>query len=343
MKKIKVGIIGCGRIFPMHALPVEVREDLELVAVCDIKEERAQTAATKHNCASYTDYMTMFEEEDMDAIHICLPHHLHAPVAIEAAKRKIHVLTEKPMAITMEDAENMVAAADENNISLGVIFQNRYNQSSQLIKNMLENGTLGAVKSSKLSLTWDRSDDYYRESDWKGTWDKEGGGVIIDQAIHTMDIVRWLIDDEIDYVDAVIANRAHDFIEVEDTAEGVIKYKSGVVTAFYAINYYSYDAPVEAELHCENGIVNMIGDYAEIKLNDGRTFTAENNPNETFEYEEGVKSYWGVNHIKQINNFYDALKAGTQPDITGKEALKTQKMIVAVYDSGKSGKRVAFD
>nr|WP_217586626.1 Gfo/Idh/MocA family oxidoreductase [Lentibacillus saliphilus] len=343
MGQLKVGIIGCGRIFPMHALPVEKREDLDLVAVCDIKEERAQKAAEKHDCAWYTDYMTMFEEEQLDAIHICLPHNLHAPVTIEAANRHIHILTEKPMSITMEDAENMVKVADDNDVILGVIFQNRYNQSSQLVKTMLDNGELGAIKSSRLSLSWDRSDHYYQSSDWKGTWDQEGGGVIIDQAIHTMDIVRWLIDDEIDYVDATIANRVHQFIEVEDSAEGAIKYKNGVVTAFHAVNYYSYDKPVEVELHCENGIVNMVGDYAEVKLNDGRTFSAENDPNETFEYEEGVKSYWGVNHIKQIDNFYDALKAGEQPDITGKEALKTQKMIVAVYESGKTGKRVIFD
>src|SRR5690625_3226571 len=118
MSKLKVGIIGCGRIFPMHALPVENREDLELVAVCDNKEDRAKAAAERHNCTYYTDYQKMFEEEELDAIHICLPHHLHAPVTIEAANRKIHVLTEKPMSITLEDAKEMIQQAKDNDITL---------------------------------------------------------------------------------------------------------------------------------------------------------------------------------------------------------------------------------
>ncbi|WP_062105820.1 Gfo/Idh/MocA family protein [Bacillus niameyensis] len=342
MSKFRVGIIGCGRIFPMHAVPVKNREDVELVAVCDIKEDRAKSAGEKYNCSYYTDYMEMFDKEDLDVIHICLPHYLHAPVSIEAAKREIHILTEKPMSITYEDAVEMVETAKANNVTLGVIFQNRYNASTQMIKKLLENGELGAIKAGKLSVTWDRSDEYYKNSDWKGTWDKEGGGVIIDQAIHTMDIMRYLINDEIDYIDATISNRAHSFIDVEDAAEGVIKYKNGVVTAFHCINYYTYDAPVEIELHCENGIAKIVGDRGTIKLNNGIEYVADNNPQEVIQYDTGAKSYWGVNHIKQVDNFYDSLKEGKQPDITGEEALKTQKMIVAIYDSGKKKERIVF-
>jgi len=340
--KLRVGIIGCGNIFLMHAAPVALRENLELVAVCDVKEDRAKEKAEQFNCACYLDYFEMFEKENLDVLHICLPHHLHVPVTIEAAKRKIHVLTEKPMSITYEDAEKMVATAKEKGVALGVIFQNRYNPGSRLIKELLENGTLGKIKGGKLSVAWDRSDEYYSQSDWKGTWEKEGGGVIIDQAIHTMDLMRWFVDDEIDYVDASIGNRAHEMIEVEDTAEGVIKYKNGVLTAFQTINYYTYDAPVTIELHCENGIANMIGDKAIVKLNDGREFIADNNPNETFDYGGGTKGYWGVSHVKQIKNFYDALEGKCQIDITGEEAMKTQKMVCAIYESGKKRKRITF-
>ncbi|KRG16086.1 oxidoreductase [Virgibacillus soli] len=343
MSKFKVGIIGCGRIFPMHAYPVNAREDTEIVAVCDNKEDRAKEKAEIFQCAYYTDYEKMLDSEDLDVLHICLPHHLHAPVAIAAAKRNIHILTEKPMSIAYEDAVEMVETAKNQNVTLGVIFQNRYNPGSKLIKEMLVNGELGAICSGKLSVTWDRSDDYYKESDWKGTWDKEGGGVIIDQAIHTMDLMRWFVDDEIHYVDATISNRAHEFIDVEDSAEGVIKYKNGVVTAFHAINYYTYDAPVEIELHCESGIAKMVGDRATVTLHDGREFIADNNPNETFDYDSGAKSYWGVSHIKQVNNYYEALQEGKQPQITGEDALKTQKMITAIYDSGKKKERVTFE
>ena len=341
-KKFKVGIIGCGNIFPMHAVPVRNNEYTEIVAVCDNKEDRAKKAAQMFDCNDYVDYKEMIDKADIDVVHICTPHYLHAPMAIYAANAKKHILTEKPMSIALEDAEAMIAAAKKNDVTLGVIFQNRYNPGSVLIKEMLTSGTLGKVLSGKALVTWNRSDEYYSHSDWKGTWDKEGGGVVIDQSIHTLDLMRWFVDSEIDYVDANIGNRAHEIIEVEDVAEGVIKHKNGVVTGFFTINYYTYDAPVEIELHCENGIAKMVGDQGTVRLNDGRTFTAENNPNEKFEYGDGAKGYWGVSHIKQVNHFYDALAKGSKPYIDGEEAFETQKMICAIYESGKTHKRVKF-
>lgn len=342
MNKFRVGMIGCGNVSPMHAASVSERDDAELVAVCDIKKDRADQKAEQYQCRAYYDYKEMFEQERLDVLHICLPHHLHAPVAIEATKHKIHVLTEKPMAIRYENAEAMIQAAKDADVTLGVIFQNRYNPGSRLIKRMLESGELGAIKAGKLSVTWDRSDQYYQQSDWKGTWDKEGGGVIIDQAIHTMDLMRWFVNSDLKYVDATISNRAHEIIEVEDAAEGVIAYQNGVVTAFHAINYYTYDAPVEIELHCEKGLAKMVADKATVTLNNGQTFTADNNPLETFTYDDGVKGYWGVSHVKQINNFYDTLQEKAELDIPAEEALETQKMINAVYQSGRERRRITF-
>ncbi|HHU19664.1 MAG TPA: Gfo/Idh/MocA family oxidoreductase [Bacilli bacterium] len=343
MTQLRVGIIGCGNVFPMHAASVVAREDAELVAVCDVKEDRADQKAELYQCRAYYDYLEMFEQENLDVIHIALPHHLHAPVTIEATKKGLHVLTEKPMAIHYQDAVDMIEAANEADVTLGVIFQNRYNPGSQLIKKMIESGDLGAIKSGKLSVTWDRSDEYYQKSDWKGTWDKEGGGVVIDQAIHTMDLMRWFVNSDLKYVDATISNRAHEIIEVEDAAEGVIAYQNGVVTAFHAINYYTYDAPVEIELHCEKGIAKMVADQATVTLNNGQVFIADNNPLETFAYEDGVKGYWGVSHVKQINNFYDTLQGKAELDIPAEEALKTQEMINAIYQSGHEKRRVNFN
>lgn len=339
MKKYRAGIIGCGNIFPMHGYSIKNISNVELVAVCDIKEERAKSRAEELDCKYYLDYKEMIDRENLDTLHICTPHYLHAEMAIYAAKKGVNVLTEKPMAIKLEDAEAMITTAKNNNVTLGVIFQNRYNPGSVLIKNTLESGELGNIKASKLSVTWDRSDEYYSKSDWKGTWDKEGGGVIIDQAIHTMDLLRWFNNSEIEYIDATISNRAHDIIEVEDAAEGVIKYKNGIVSSFHAINYYTYDAPVEIEIHCEKGIVKMVGDKAIINFNDGRTYSADKDPNEKLEY-GNVKSYWGVSHVKQIKNYYNTLDGKTTLDITAENAYETQKMICAIYESGKNKKRI---
>lgn len=339
MTQYRVGIIGCGNIFPMHSISISRQESAKLVAVCDIKEERAKAKAKEYNCPYYLDYQKMIDQADLDVVHICTPHHLHAPMAIYAANQGVHVLTEKPMSIGLADAYAMIDAAEKNGVVLGVIFQNRYNPGSKLVKEMLESGQLGRIISSKLSVTWNRSDEYYSKSDWKGSWDKEGGGVIIDQAIHTLDLARWLINSEVESVDASISNRTHMQIDVEDAAEGVIKYKNAVLTSFYAINYYGYDAPVEIELYCEHGLARISADTGIVILNDGREFKAAPDPNEYIEY-GNAKQYWGVSHIKQITNFYQALAGGVEPDITGKDAVKTQALVCAIYESGKTGKRV---
>lgn len=340
MQKFRAGIIGCGNIFPMHAASIQLTDIAQVVAVSDVKEERAKQAASKYNCSYYTSYEEMIDKEELDVVHICTPHHLHEPMTIYAANKGLHVLTEKPMSITAEDAERMVNTCKEKGVTLGVIFQNRYNPGSQLIKDALMDGSLGQVLGAKCMVTWNRSDEYYSQSDWKGTWEMEGGGVLIDQAIHTMDLMRWFVGDEIEYVDAQLGNRAHQLIQVEDSVEGVVKFKNGVFAGFYAINYYSYDAPVEIEVHCTKGIAKMVADRATIKYNDGKEVTRDKNPNEVIEYGDGVKYYWGVSHSKQIRDFYYSLQEGTTPYIDGSDALITQKMVAAIYQSGKENKRV---
>ena len=338
MKKYKAAVVGCGNIFPMHAVSIVRCPNAELVAVCDVKKDRADAKAAEFGVKAYYDYIEMLEKEDIDVVHICLPHYLHPIVSIECSKRGKHVFTEKPMSINIEDARAMIDTANENNVICHCVFQNRYNAGALLAKELLDNGTLGAVKSAKCYVTWDRSDDYYGKSDWKGTWDKEGGGVIIDQAIHTLDLMRYLINDKIEYVDATIANRGHAHIDVEDTAEGCIAFKNGVLANFHAINYYGYDADVYVELMCENGIAKLEADRALIIMNDGRTFEADR-PNEEFGY-GNVKSYWGVNHCKQINNFYECLESGEEMFIPVESAYETMEMVCAIYKSGKTKERV---
>ena len=284
MKRFRVGIIGCGSIFPMHSVSVVQQVNAELVAVCDIKEDRAKQRAEEYNCAYYLDYQEMIDKENLDVVHICTPHYLHAPMAVYAAEKGVHILTEKPMAIELADAYAMIEAAENSGVVLGVIFQNRYNPGSKLIKEVLDSGELGRLLSCKLSVTWKRTDEYYSLSDWKGTWELEGGGVVIDQAIHT---------------------------------------------------------PEEIERYCEQGPAKMTADSGVVRLNNGRELRADPDPNEFFNY-GAVKQYWGVSHIKQITNFYQALAQGVEPDITGRDAVKTQELVCAIYQSGKQRTRVVL-
>jgi predicted dehydrogenase len=302
---------------------------------------RAKAKAAEFGCRYYLDYKEMIDRENLDVLHCCTPHYMHPPITIYALEHGVNVLTEKPMSITYEDTLAMVDAAEKSGKTLGVIFQNRYNPGSVLAKKTLESGELGRVLGAKMNVTWMRTDEYYSKSDWKGTWDKEGGGVIIDQAIHTFDLMRWMIGDEIEWVDASIANRAHEIIQVEDSAEGVIKFKGGVLASFYTINYYVTDSPVELELFCEKGRINITADEGVVTFNDGRKYVANKVPGESFPY-GNVKGYWGVSHIKQVGAFFESLSKGEQPFVNGREAMKTMQMVCKVYDSGKQKKRIYF-
>ena len=218
MEKLRVAIIGCGRISEKHFKSVIKSEYASLVACCDIKTDRARNAASLYNCRSYSDYRTLLSEEKPDVVQICLPHYLHSEVSVAAMESGSHVLCEKPMDINYQKAEWATKRAKELGRLYGIISQCRYNPTSQFVKKALESGKAGKILSVTSTLTWARDDLYYSGSDWKGTWDKEGGGVIIDQAIHSIDLANWLIGSEVKDVAATIDVQGHSKIQVEDTA-----------------------------------------------------------------------------------------------------------------------------
>jgi len=338
--RFKTGIVGCGNIFLMHAQSLINTSGVELTAVCDIRPSRARAAAKRYKCRYYLDYTKMLQKENLDAVHILTPHYLHPPMAIQALKRKINVLTEKPISIDPRDGEEMIRVARDNKVSLGVIFQNRYNPGSQLVKKNLLNKRLGKIKAAKLVLSYYKPDSFYKKSDWKGRFKLEGGGVLIDQAIHFIDVLRWLINDEVEYVEAHTARRMHKFIEVEDLAEGVIKFKKGAYICFYLINFYSFDADPEIEIDCQKGRVEMIKDSARIGFYDGRELKAHPRPSEYIDYGKNRKDYWGFCHWIQIKQFYQALRDGRQPEVSGQEALETQKIIWNIYKAAREKRRI---
>ncbi len=330
MNKLKVAIIGCGNISCMHLDAAYELPQSELVAVCDIKPDRADKAAKLYKAKAYYDYKQMITEEKLDAVHICLPHYIHTVVAQYALEHGVNVISEKPMSINYEDALQTVKLAEEKNLKYGVIFQCRYNTPSQFIKENILNGKLGAVKCGRVVLTWSRSDDYYDGSDWKGTWDKEGGGVVIDQAIHSLDLANWFINSTPIQVQSTLHNRNHKIMVVEDSAEGLIKYQNGAILSFYAMNNYSVDEPIEIRLVCENGTARLSYDDAVIYYNDGTVDSVKNQPQTLVSY-TGGKEYWGFQHALQINNFYNSLMGSEKLEITGKEALKIQNIICQIY------------
>ncbi|MBS6645365.1 MAG: Gfo/Idh/MocA family oxidoreductase [Clostridiaceae bacterium] len=338
-KVLRTAIVGCGNIFPMHAVPVRKMNEAELVAVCDCKADRMQKAAAEFHCAGYADMDEMLCKEHPDVVHICTPHYLHAPLAVKALKSGCHVITEKPMAISDASALEMLNTSEQTGKTLAVIFQNRYNAGSQLIRKHMDDGSLGKAAAARMILTWDRSEEYYSKSDWKGTWEKEGGGVIIDQAIHTLDLMRWLTGGKVTSVRAAFSNWNHPNSHVEDTAQGRIQFESGAYGCFYAMNHFCTNSPVFLELICEKGRAVMEGPRAHIYLNDGRELIAYEDPADIFEYGD-VKRYWGTSHVKQIRNFYRYLTGQEELYIRAEDAYETQKMVCAIYDSARENKVV---
>ncbi len=330
---LRVGVVGCGKISTMHLTSAKYLENAELVGVCDCVKEKADQAAEKYGCKAYYDYTEMINKDTLDVVHICLPHYLHTVVSRYAINQGVHVLCEKPMSIDYEDALETVKLAEEKGVFYSIIFQCRYNESSTCVKQYLEDGTLGKVISGRVVLTWYRPSDYYAASDWKGTWDKEGGGVVIDQAIHSLDLANWFINDTVESVQAHLSNRGHRKMDVDDTAEGLIRYKGGTTLSFWAMNNYGCNEPIEIRLLCENGKVCMDYDKAEILFNDGKRVIMDTKQARV-KY-EGGKDYWGTKHIYQIDDFYRAVEAGRQPAISGREALKIQKLICTIYEKGR--------
>ncbi|MBO5850758.1 MAG: Gfo/Idh/MocA family oxidoreductase [Clostridia bacterium] len=338
LKKLRVALIGCGRVSIMHFAAMQSLSDMcTLIAVCDNKKDRADACAKKYGVKAYYNYEEMMDKEVLDAVHIVLPHYLHVPCAEYAINKGVKVLCEKPMSTDYESAERATNLAKEKGVLYGIISQCRYNNSAKLVKKTIESGELGKIISVRSTLTWSRDDDYYQSSDWKGTWDKEGGGVVIDQAIHSIDLVHWIVDSEVESLTCNMANRGHSIIKVEDTAEGLITYKNGVKYAFYCMNNYGCDEPIEIKMYCENGKVTFGYDDAYIYFNDGRVLEAH----QTTEIEDvGGKDYWGFQHEKQIKQFYSACLGIEELDISAEEALKTHKLICDIYKKGKENFKI---
>lgn len=335
-KVTNVALIGCGRVAVSHAKSLVSLSHTNLAAVVDIKEDRARKFSEEYGAPWFTDFEEVLKDPNIDAVQIATPHHLHAPIAIAAANAGKHVLTEKPMAITSTDANRMIQAAKDNNVSLGVVFQCRWNDISRAAKAAIEEGRIGKILGARAFITWDRSDEYYKNSDWKGTWDKEGGGVLIDQAIHTIDLGQWLIGEEIEWVKGTWETRCHDFIDVDDVAEATVCFKSGIKFSFYANNYYPLNVPIFLEVVGDKGMIHITADKGKIMTENTTLYVQQS---------KGIvpgMEYWGKSHCLQISDFYRDVQNGVRHEVDGHAGKVALDIVLATYKSGRTGERIDF-
>lgn len=308
---MRVGIIGTGCISSQHISALKLH-DQEIVALCDIDAKKCENSKEIYglNARIYTDYKSMLNNESLDAVHICTPHYLHAEMICECLGRNINVLCEKPLAISLTQLNNIDQALKTTNAQLGVCFQNRFNAAVLYIKDFLKGKT---IKAASANLIWNRDAAYYAQGDWRGTKDKEGGGVMINQAIHGLDLLQWICGMP-ETVTAYTHNVSlKNIIEVEDTAFGLFKLKNGGNFIVNATNAASYTFPVYYMFRTENDTVEFSADNITIN---GRSITKSDG------YPVFGKEVWGTGHIDLIKNFYDCLEKGEKFPIGFEEAKK---------------------
>ena len=337
---VRYGVIGCGRIAPLHLAAIAGNPRARLVATCDIVPERAQAAAERFGAESHsTDFAQLFRSGTLDAVSLCLPHHLHAQAIVAAAEAGLHVVCEKPISTTPEDADLAIAACERAGVRLGVCYQNRYNLASQALRKAVDAGRFGRLLQAGITFQNRKSPDYYTTDDWHGRWATEGGGALTTQAIHTMDLMLWLMGQPRS-VQAAMGTLVHK-IEVEDTAAATIEFESGalgVVTATTAAHtFWSQRIEIAGTrgkaVLLNNRIVEwdfIVGapDRDEVLAIDELGDT----PDERGRY--------GPGHERILRDFIASLLDGTPFPIDGHEGRRISDLLWAIYASARGGGRV---
>lgn len=318
-------VIGCGDVSAVHLEAVAKLNGATLVAVCDADPQRLASAMAAWGVPGYADHLALIEAARPDVVHICTPHDQHAAVAADCLERGVNVIVEKPLAHTLAEGRRLVEAASAGRAKIAVCFQNRYNATSQAMHALLSSGELGAVTGASATVMWQRSAEYYRDRPWRGTWAGGGGGLLMNQAIHTVDLLQWLVGDVV----AVTGNASTRFlsgaIEVEDTAEFVAEHAGGARSAFYATLANPFNAPVTLDVVTERAVLSLRGDLT-VTHADGRVDIVPERTGGS-----GGRSYWGVSHELLISDFYARLEDAEPFWISPAEAEKSLRIVKDIY------------
>ncbi len=323
---VRVGIVGCGGIAQVHAKVLSSMANIALAACADIRPERAQTLAERYSLSAYSSLEDMLAHEQLDAVHICTPHSLHTPMVCELTSRGIAAFTEKPPVITRAQWNAFQQAA--SNAPVGVCFQNRYNANVRELKHILDEGGYGAFQGARAFMTWKRGAAYYTASGWRGAWDTEGGGALINQAVHTLDLFVWLLGKP-DSVECTMRNHhLQGTIEVDDTCEAFLRYGDRPVL-LYATTAYSMDAPLQVEFQFEQAVIRLENDCLDI-LRGGKTARREYQTLPAL-----GKDYWGVSHTACIQDFYASLEEHRPFQNDAASVANTVAVLLEMYEQGR--------
>ncbi|SEQ43894.1 Gfo/Idh/MocA family protein [Microlunatus flavus] len=325
----RAAVVGCGDISVVHLAAIEAMDDVELVGVCDADRARAAEVGQRLRVPALDDHRRLLEELRPDVVHVCTPHDQHAPVALDCLDAGVAVLLEKPVAHTVPEALRVVeAAAAHPDVKIGVCLQNRYNTPVQALRQLVDSGDLGTVHGASASVLWHRTPAYYAARPWRGRRERSGGGVLINQAIHTLDLVQWLVGDVVRVRGRAGTYELADVIDVEDTATLVLDHAGGARSVFVATVTNAVDAPVTIDLATEHATVQLRQDLV-VRWADGRVDTVGEGSVVT-----AGRAYWGASHGRLVEDFYARLQEPEPFWIGPREALASLSIIDAVYAEG---------
>jgi UDP-N-acetyl-2-amino-2-deoxyglucuronate dehydrogenase len=357
-KTIRTALIGVGKVAHTYAQGLSALSQSRFVGVCGRNQERTAAFASQYDVKPYIDLTTMIRDEGVEMVVIATPHPLHADQAVAAAQAGAHVLVEKPMAITAADCDRMIAAAQQNGVKLGVISQRRLYAPVQRVRAAIDAGKIGRpVLGSVTMLGW-RSAEYYEMDAWRGTWEGEGGGVMVNQAVHQLDLFQWLMG-PIAEVFGYYANLNHPTIEVEDTAVAVVRFKSGALGTVLVSNSQNPGLYGHIHVHGENGASIGVQTESGSTFISGVTLAVDPPYNDlwTVPNEASLLADWqaedrtSVNtidyltyyHILQMEDFLKAILEDRAPLVSGEEGRKAVALFEAIYNSERTHQPVRFE
>ena len=356
--KLKTGIIGCGKVAGIHAAVLTSIQKSAFTAVCGRDEKRTQEFASRYGVKAYTDVTEMVQKEKLDMVTICTPHPAHKQPTIEALKAGANVLIEKPFASTLEDCDAMLSAAREAGKQIAIISQRRFYSPCMRLKNAIDSGKIGKPALGTVFMFGWRNEAYYKSDPWRGTWKGEGGGVLVNQAPHQIDLLQWFMGGEIDEIYGVWKNLNHPYIEVEDTALAIVKFKNGGVGNIIVSNSQKPGIYGKVHIHGDNGASVGVQTDGGAMFIAGMTSILEPPVNDLWSVpgEEDKLKDWikedsdffnSVNpmeyyHSLQVEDFIDALIDGRKPMMTGEEGRVTVEIFTAIYRSQRDGKAIKF-
>jgi predicted dehydrogenase len=346
--RIKCGVVGAGVIAPAHIESLQLLPDVEVSFICDLIEEKARAVSQKYGIDKIgTDYREMLDDKELDCICVCTDHASHSPITVDALDSGKHVICEKSLAASLAGLDAMLEAhkRNPNQVFCGV-FQHRFDQVFRYLKSLIDEDALGTVLTAGINALCFRSDEYYQGDKWRGTWNEEGGSVLINQAIHYLDLLNW-ISGGIESLGASYQNLTHqESIETEDTATASVKFKSGALGTVSATcsSHLGWDMNIgfygtEGSVEIRNGeLVRVMFKDPEREQEVKTGFSKCKDLNQL----NSLKSYYGSGHPGQLADFINAVRQGTEPFVTGESAAETVKIVMAIYRSHREKRQITI-